>query len=108
MPEVRHEAVRLVQIAELLMDVDFLLGQLRPDEAERVGRCFQHAVAGRILADRPAGDPRHPAVHADLAGADGFLQGRGRLLLDVLVQLLAALKPLRSSRRNGVGHDLFS
>ena len=68
MPAVRHEAVALVQVAQLLVDVHFFLGLLRPEVAERERGGLQHAVPGRVAADRPARGPRHAAldVHAVL------------------------------------------
>src|SRR5438876_1035621 len=109
MAEVRDEAIRLVQLAQLLVDVDLLLGLLWADAAQREGRCFEHAVARRILADRPAGGPRHAPLDANLARADRLLQSGRRLGFDVLVQLFARLKALRYNRRGGSsgGHASF-
>lgn len=98
-PEVRDKAIRLVQLAELLVDVNLLFGQLRADAAHRVGGGLEHAVAGGILAYRPTGGPRHAPLDAELAAAHRLFESGGRLLFDVLIQLFARLEALRRRRR---------
>src|SRR5262245_30271922 len=93
--EVRDEAIGLVQLAELLVDVDLFLGLVGADAAERERRGLEDAVARGILADRAAGGPGYAPLDADLTGAQGLFQGGGGLFLDELGQLLARLEALR-------------
>ena len=77
LPVVRHEAVARVEIAELLVGVDLLLGLVRADVAERERRGLQHRVTGRVVAHRAGRDPRHAPLDAGR-----LLDRRGGLLLD--------------------------
>jgi hypothetical protein len=49
------------------------------DEAEREGRGLEHAVAGRVVPDRPAGHPGHTAFDFGLPARDSPLRGGTRI-----------------------------
>ena len=87
LPVVGHEAVARVEVAELLVAVNLLLGLVGADVAERERRGLQHRVPGGVLAHRAGRHPRHAPFDARR-----LLDSRGGLLLDERDQLVARLE----------------